>query len=355
MCTEGIWLRDHCRCPTCYHTDTRQRLLETYDLPLDIAPEHAQIRDDALDVQWPDGHSSTYLLSSLRNAMAKRPRKETDRQTFWDASIAATPPVTQYNEFMDSTSGIKSWLTDIKRTGFALVDGVPATEQATQAVIKRVYAPMHTFYGEWWTFSNNALDHADTAYTNLSLPSHTDMTYCSDPAGLQVFHCLSFDGTGGESTLVDGFKAGRQLRDQYPEIYRTLTTVNIPQTYADPVQKIWSTISRPVLIVDSTSYELVRVNFNTCDRAVLDASTVDMSRIQEIYRALRTFESILREEQNVYTFPLTPGRVLIFDNWRVLHGREGFTGSRTLSGCYVSRDEHMLKQRMYLDECEEAN
>lgn len=36
------------------------------------------------------------------------------------------------------------------------------------------------------------------------------------------------------------------------------------------------------------------------------------------------------------------GEVLIFDNWRLLHGREGFDpskGHRHLEGCYIDWDE----------------
>lgn len=32
-------------------------------------------------------------------------------------------------------------------------------------------------------------------------------------------------------------------------------------------------------------------------------------------------------------------KVLFIDNWRVLHGRESFTGLRQLCGCYLTRDD----------------
>lgn len=34
---------------------------------------------------------------------------------------------------------------------------------------------------------------------------------------------------------------------------------------------------------------------------------------------------------------LTPFVVVVFDNWRVLHGRSRFQGRRTLCGCYHDR------------------
>lgn len=35
-------------------------------------------------------------------------------------------------------------------------------------------------------------------------------------------HCISHDGTGGESTMVDGFYVGRLLKESHPEHYETL-------------------------------------------------------------------------------------------------------------------------------------
>ena len=43
---------------------------------------------------------------------------------------------------------------------------------------------------------------------------------------------------------------------------------------------------------------------------------------------------------------LTPGTVLVLDNWRVLHGRQPFSGRRVLCGAYHNREdfESLLRQ-----------
>ena len=45
--------------------------------------------------------------------------------------------------------------------------------------------------------------------------------------------------------------------------------------------------------------------------------------------------------------PLTAGDIMCFDNRRVLHGRDAFTGSgkRHLQGIYIDRDEIMSRGR----------
>lgn len=44
---------------------------------------------------------------------------------------------------------------------------------------------------------------------------------------------------------------------------------------------------------------------------------------------------------------MEPGDVYFVDNWRVLHGRTGFKGNRTLCGCYVERDDYMSLARVF--------
>ena len=44
-------------------------------------------------------------------------------------------------------------------------------------------------------------------------------------------------------------------------------------------------------------------------------------------------------------FTLEPGKILLADNWRLLHGRTGFNGSRILSGCYLGRIDFMSRCR----------
>lgn len=64
-----------------------------------------------------------------------------------------------------------------------------------------------------------------------------------------------------------------------------------------------------------------------------------MEDVEMFYDACRAWNDILTRKENVYRVQLKPGRPLIFDNWRVLHGREAFTGKRRMCGAYVNRDD----------------
>lgn len=52
------------------------------------------------------------------------------------------------------------------------------------------------------------------------------------------------------------------------------------------------------------------------------------------YTAAAKWEEILRSKELEYWYQLKPGKTVIFDNHRVLHGRSAFTGLRRICGGY---------------------
>jgi trimethyllysine dioxygenase len=70
--------------------------------------------------------------------------------------------------------------------GFSFIDNVPPTPEATKNLIEKLAHIMPSHYGDFWDFTSD-LQHSDTAYTTLSLPAHTDTTYYTQSAGLQLF------------------------------------------------------------------------------------------------------------------------------------------------------------------------
>jgi trimethyllysine dioxygenase len=183
------------------------------------------------------------------------------------------------------------------------------------------------------------------AYTSVALPAHTDNTYFSDPAGLQAFHLLSHtDGSGGASLLVDGFKAARDLFEEDGDAYRVLSSVNV-HAHASGNEGISIQPYRgfPVLSHDPATGLLSQVRWNTADRAAIE---LPVSETPLWYSAARKFDGILKRKENEYWEQLTPGRVLVFDNWRVLHGRSAFTGKRRICGAYVNRDDWVSRYKM---------
>ncbi|KAE8215598.1 hypothetical protein CF327_g1127 [Tilletia walkeri] len=432
----NVWLRDHCRCPSCYHPTTKQRLLDTFSIPEGIRPDAIEATTEGLQVTWPAKpflQQSTSSSSSqsnndadqqpqqhqhislypwrwlMNNSYAPVLSRTTSPQPqglgaggeheriLWGRGIASAPPTVSYEDVMGSEEGVLKWCNKIAQYGFSFVSGVPATPEATQSLIERIAFIRPTHYGGFWDFTSN-LAHGDTAYTTLALGAHTDTTYFTDPAGLQLFHLLSHgpaEGSkegapveevgpqGGESLLVDGFLAANVLREVHPDAYRTLSRVRV-RTHSAGDE---ATLVRPLLgegypilqheprpalrrvdefipntdlgsaasggelatmkadekggaattaDVEDEFGELIMVRYNNDDRSTLRVPDED---VEPFYDALRKWHAILTSVEGEYWSQLVPGTALIFDNHRVLHGRAAFVGARRLCGAYVSHDD----------------
>jgi trimethyllysine dioxygenase len=197
-----------------------------------------------------------------------------------------------------------------------------------------------TFQGGFYDFTSD-LTMKDTAYTDLALSPHTDTTYFTDPAGLQMFHLLSHtEGSGGETVLIDGFNAANRLLKESPRDYKILATTPVVW-HASGNPGITITPSRrfPVLNLKvedgpDTIFNLLQIRWNNADRGWVPAFNNHIPVADRWYKAARKFDEILKSESMQYWTQLKPGRPLIFDNWRVLHGRSQFTGKRRMCGAY---------------------
>ncbi|XP_049683412.1 trimethyllysine dioxygenase, mitochondrial isoform X2 [Accipiter gentilis] len=93
-----------------------------------------------------------------------------------------------------------------------------------------------------------------------------------------------------------------------------------------------------------TTYFQEPCGYNNYDRAVIN--TVPYDVVHRWYAAHRTLTTELRRPENELWVKLKPGKALFIDNWRVLHGREAFTGYRQLCGCYLTRDDVLNTARL---------
>ncbi len=331
-----IWLRDHAHDDETLHPVTQQRQLFTASVPRDLAAVSAVITDDSLVVTWADASPLSSIpvafLASYRHASQPRAAVDT-KVTLWNApSIAANLPTVPYEAIMDSDEGVAEWLAKTAEFGFCLAVGTPADATATEGLLRRVGYVRETIFGGMWEFTAD-LDKADTAYTNLELRPHTDGTYSHDAPGVQLLHCMQFVGTGGESTMVDAFAIADRMRRDSPEHFATLSRVTVPGQYIGDGSHLIA--ARPVFRHDHTG-ALVQVSFNNYDRAPFLLAEDEMI---SFYDALRTFESIANDPSMQWRHVLEPGEAMLFDNWRVLHGRFAYTGVRRICGGYINRED----------------
>ncbi|XP_056254318.1 trimethyllysine dioxygenase, mitochondrial [Seriola aureovittata] len=342
-----VWLRDHCRSAASYNSKTNQRKLDTGSIDLSIRPESSTVEDGHLVLTWPGGHVSKYSLSWLaENSYEGKQQSTIQPRILWNSDIyqKANVPSAQWDTFMSCDDELKKFLQNYLLYGIAFVDGVPATVEATEAVTQRVSLIRETTYGRMWCFTSD-FSRGDTAYSQLALDRHTDTSYFQEPCGIQVFHCLKHEGTGGRTLLVDGFYAAEKLRQQSPENFELLTRVPIRHEYIEKTDNHRNHMNGigPVLNVYPWNNEVYLIRYNNYDRSVIN--TIPHDAVQRWYVAHRELTTELRRPENELWVKLTPGKVIFIDNWRVMHGRDSFTGLRQLCGCYLTRDDILSAAR----------
>lgn len=332
-----FWLRDHCQSPQSHHPETKQRLIDTFRIPTDIAAKSVGLEENGrvLRIDWAsEAHVSRFDAAFL-SALRSDPDILPIRRRTWDRDIiAAATPQVPYEGFLKDDAVLKDYLEKVESYGFAFIEGVPGTPEATQAVAKRIAYIRETIFGGYWDFTAN-MEHKDTAYTSMAIGPHTDGTYAFDAPGYQMFHCLAADCTGGENVLIDGFMIAEIMKRDHPGDYKLLTEIAIPGQYLDHDKGIHLMARRP-LFRRNDAGDLVQVSYNNHDRAPF---YLPANRQSAFYQALTTFAKLCADESLHYRRRLLPGSVLLFDNWRVLHARDAYTGYRRLAGVYLNKED----------------
>jgi trimethyllysine dioxygenase len=66
----------------------------------------------------------------------------------------------------------------------------------------------------------------------------------------------------------------------------------------------------------------------------------------QLYTALRAFDDLANSASMRWSHVLRPGEALLFDNWRTLHGRGAYTGTRTMCGAYLNHEDFESRLRL---------
>lgn len=334
----NMWLRDHCQCAECLHPETKQRLLDTFSIPDDIEARSVGVVDDGATVEivWDnDGHVSHYDVSFLKSVDDATRSDFGPERTLWDAeALKGFSAEIECAPFMKDEKVLGQALKHLERYGFVFITGIEPTEEATEAVARRIAYIRETIFGGFWAFTAN-MEHKDTAYTTLKIGSHTDGTYSFDAPGYQMFHCLAFEGEGGDSTLVDGFCVAEAMRREAPELFHILTEVTVPGQYLDYERGVHLMDRKPIFRTDAHG-RMEQIRYNNHDRAPF---LIDADRMALFYKALKMLDSMVQDPAFMLRKRLGPGEMLIFDNWRTLHGREAYRGHRKLAGAYLNKED----------------
>ncbi len=340
-----IWLRDNCRCAKCRDPRNGQRLFDALDIPAKPRPSGARLEGETVIVCWAgEDHESRYAgdwLAAHDLSPAARAKRRPPRR-YWGAEISNDLPQADWPRVLAQPAEELRLLDGLAAYGFALLRKVPVEKGQVAIVGDRLGHVRVTNYGQLFDVVSMPNPN-NLAFTAAALGVHTDNPYRDPTPGLQLLHCLESDATGGETLLVDGFRAAEELRRRHPDEFALLARLPLPFHFADAKADL-----RAATPMISTDFEgnVTAVHFNNRSMAPLD---LPEDQILPWYRAYRRFAAILREPTGELRIRLSPGDLMIMENNRALHGRTAFDpnrGRRHLQGCYVDKDGVESRRRV---------
>ncbi|RKE21725.1 TauD/TfdA family dioxygenase [Streptomyces sp. TLI_171] len=328
------WLRDNCPCTECRDPRSGQKRFQINDLPDDLAATEATEDATGLTVLWSDGHRSHYPAGRDGAEEDGDHRTEHAKHLWQAADWARGLPEADWAAYLADPEEQIAVLAAVRRSGFVVLRGVPVAEGEVLAVARSFGYVRETNYGELFDVRVEA-GATNLAFTDVAIAPHTDNPYRDPVPTLQLLHCLANEAVGGDSGLVDGFRAAALLRDQDPAAFDLLTRTPVPFRYRDRSADL--TAEKPLIGLDPRG-AIREVRFN--NRSVSTLRGPVGAELDAFYAAYRAFAAITLRPELQLEFRLGPGDCLIFDNTRLLHARTAFeqAGRRHLQGCYADLD-----------------
>ena len=329
----NIWLRDHAKDDLNWDARSNQRKTYTAKTDPNIQIKNAEVTDGGKSVKilWSDfktpiTYSSDFLSNNLIN-------KDLNYNpiNLWKSDEVKNEVFVTYEDAINEKK-FKNFLNKLYKYGFCVIQNCEKNINSVEKIANKIGYVRQSIFGGLWSFESDE-NMADSAYTQEELRPHTDSTYSNDAPGLQLLLCRHYNAEGGHSIMVDGFKIAEDIKNQNNEIYQILTSVDVTGEYKGDGVALRA--SRPILKLDKNK-NLVQVSFNNYDRAPFRLQNNEMI---QFYEALKEFDIMANSDDYQWKRVLKPGELLIFNNWRVLHGRSLFKGSRKMSGCYINKED----------------
>lgn len=363
-----IWLRDNCPCKKCVHSQTKQKILDTLSLDLNIAPRFCSVTNTGkLKLVWPEGHGEHY--SNYNPELLHRYAVGFERNLY-ESVHDCLPPVEywlgeslnenlvqlEYEEVMESERGIMSSIESIHKTGVLILRNVPCEPGEMIKVMDRITHVKNTRWGTSVRFntSDSFISDVKLPDTEKNVDFRTEMAYLEKSPGIQAFHCLGINykdasDNGDEKAsvlyLVDGFALANLFKEQHPIYFETLSS--LPVKFRLFAKDMHYFNYQPIFRLNRSRI-ITEIHFNNRMMAPLEGPS---SSIYDFYSAYMTFGEMIRKSGNQYKISLKEGDMVILNNRRVLHGREILDlkqMSKEKELCYADMDEVLARYRCFL-------
>jgi len=314
-----LWLRERSGLDCLVHGPSRQRTFEVTD-NLDLRVVRAAVANDGhVFLEFSDGLvDNTLTVDTL--AAGAPPAQNCIAQALPEPAPWHRLSVDDISHGYDAVKdreapGQKQLLWQLLADGVAIVRDVPLVGDASLRLLSQIGTIRGTRWGEFFHIAPKptAEVRACAACSDIAVPLHTDGPYFESPLQHKVLHCFVQSRAGGETLLADGLAAAAALRSRDPAAEATLRQTVVHYSYEGGEAK------RPHLSATFAGPD--SIFFNNHIDGVLLASFAEMDAY---YKARAELMKELHREEFMLRFRLRAGDLLLFDNRRVLHGRQAF-------------------------------
>lgn len=343
----ALWLRDNAADEDTMNPVTREQTLDISTLPADLRAASARIDPSgALAVHWlPEDRIVRYHPGWLRafdysNLAAEWARPPDPAP--WTSVTLPEPITFDGPGCLERDDVLARALETVIVHGIARLRDVPTTPGTVGLVAARIGPVRETNFGVLFDVRSKP-DPDSNAYTTLALLPHTDLPTREYQPGLQLLHCMRNSAWGGRAVMVDGLAVARDIREERPDMWRALTTIH--WCFANRARVTDYRFHSPIIVLDEAG-QVTELRVNNFLRAPL---MTEFEQMEIAYAGLMHLLSRLRDARYRMTFDYRPGDLVVFDNRRLLHGRDAFDqagGERWLQGCYIERDELRSRYRV---------
>ncbi len=328
-----FWLRERANGKAFIDFTTQQRLFDPTFLKNEIKIDTINLSNKFLEIKFSDGVFTKLKVNNILKEFSNIDDVKYINRVPWDSSLNNLNKF-EYEKNIFEKKIMYEALQNFYKYGFVIFKNVPIKDNYIVSFANSIGSIRRTNFGEFFNVKSKP-DPNDLAYTSLPLAPHTDNPYRNPVPCIQILHCIENEVNGGFSTLVDGLTVTEKLKKDYSDYYKVLieTKVRFQFIDKDVVLEDWAEMIK----LDDYG-ELKQVRFSPR----LDfVPLMDKEKLEIYYSARKKISEFYNSNKYRIEFKLSPGDLIMMDNYRLLHGRTSYDvneGKRFLQGCYIDYD-----------------
>ena len=330
------WLRDNCA--SSFDDSLRERTFDITSLINPPTAKSAGVSEDTLKIEWnEEDHCSVYSIEWLMQfkKAGKRSDPAAHSRTLWRANHSRHFQRFTHKDVLENMQSRTDWARALIEEGIAVITEMENSDISLTKLANCLGWVRPSVAGDYFDVRVH-LDPVNLSFTAKALEMHTDTPAEELAPGIQFLHCRQNTVSGGESLFLDGAAVAEDFRKQYPAEFKLLSNHEIP-FYYDHDKFDWRAHQRVIELDRDGS-----VSGLTISQHMADAFDLPQELLDSYYPAFCLFLSKVNDPLYINRFRMNAGECYVFDNHRIVHGREAYTagsGERYLRGCYIDRGE----------------